>query len=128
MAAAPDAKALNNKFRLSAQSATGWPPGPVQQSVARPEKRCPQERPRSPLPWQPCWSIQPCNSDECACRKLCPAIAELAYRGGADQAWTSNYIRSTDARQYQPQDRAAAESGAKLPNGWSRSLPRFLSR
>src|SRR5580704_19142718 len=117
MAAAPDAKALNNKFRLSTQSATGWPPGPVQQSVARPEKRCPQERPRSPLPWQPCWSIQSCRSDECACRKLFPAIEGRAYRTGADRAWTSDYIRSTDAPQYQLQDRAVAESGAKPRNG-----------
>src|SRR5580692_167510 len=128
MAVAPDAKGLSNKFRSSAQSATGWLPGPGQQSVARPEKRCLQERPRSLPPWQPCWSIQSYNSDEYACRKSCPAIVGLAYRGAADRAWTSGYIRSTDARQYQPQDRAVAESNAKLPNGWSRSPLRFLSR
>src|SRR5580704_16626303 len=109
MAATRDVKGPSNKFRSSAQSATGWLPGPVRQSVARPEKCCPQQPPRPPLPWQPCWSSQSCNSDECACRKLCLAIVERAYPGAADRAWTSDYIRSTDARQYQPQDRATAD-------------------
>src|SRR5271165_6881350 len=109
MAAAPAAKAPSNKFRSTVQNATGCRRGHVQPFVARLERRCPQEHHLSLRPWQLCSSTRSCNDDGCACRKVWRSIAGRAYPAAVDRAWTSDYIRLTDAPQYPLQDRATVE-------------------
>src|SRR5579864_3623065 len=124
MAPAPDAKSQSSKFPMSVQSATGLRPGPAQQFVARPEKRCPRERQHSLLPWRPYWWIQFCSSDAGAWQKSYLAIVERAYLAKADRVRTSDCIRLRDVPQYRLPDRAVAEPGAKLRNGWCQFPPR----
>src|SRR5579872_5386782 len=128
MAAGQGAKPPSNKSPSSILNAIDLLPGLVRQSVARPEKHCPREHRRSLLPLPRCWLILFCNSDECSCRKLCLAIAERAYLAAADRAWTSDYIRLMDDRQYRLQARAVAESVATLRIGCSRSHLLFWFR